>query len=746
MKIIHLFSALLMLTSSVACSDKDYYDADAQKVPNELSDLNVPSGFDWTTSSQIEVTINVDDQYNNSYYYKVQVYDKNPIISSDALLLAEGLAKGDEPFKSKITYAKSDSILYVQETSPSGRRSVKSIYVSNSATTANISTLKSAKSTKSSVNLEYTQPTRVYATPSNAIPITGNGTYYIRTNNASYVIPAGQTFEGEIINDYYLDVFVYVEGTWKNTGSQTSLNKMKLIVQDGAKFLPTQSTLSINLNNDSKLIVASNGSFNPDKKAVNISVNNENSQLINNGSSFNVNNISNVKEMYNYGVMNIYGTLSSNTPDVKIINESSLTAQDLVLNGGNNIINTCKFIVNGTTTLQNRVTINIAADKLFKSKVMIIGTSSTIALDSHSILDISQEIQFANSGSVIKGPESGEKALLRLEKISINSWTNPEFSGYLQIESSDYPVNADATKYTLPQDSKYIDFVRKGESTINIPATDCNGGGNILSKSDTNNETYPLDVTLGTIYTYAFEDNYPSIGDYDMNDFILDANIGYTMPSANKVSKLIIKAKVRAVGATKRLAAAIQLDGILPNNIKSVSNSTTNFKGDIFSMTNGLENNQSYPVIPLTDDAHSLFGLSSSQTINTLANGNYLPAKEITISIEFNQPIDISDVSLIDMLNIFIINGGYSSSNRNEVHLRGYKATKRSTDISTGRNYSSSDFIYAIRVPRSLKYPTEWIRIIDTYPQFKEWVSTNGETNPGWYNLYDNDKAYLLEK
>lgn len=745
MKIIHLFSALLMLLFSNACSDKDYYDADTQQIPNELSDLNVPSGFDWTTSSQVEITVNIDDQYNNSRYYKVQVFDKNPIISSNALLLAEGLAKGDEPFKAKVTYAKADSILYIQETSPSGKRSVKSIYVSNDINTASVSTLKSTSNSKSSVNLEYTQPTRTYTTPSGAIPITGNGTYLIRTNNASYVIPAGQTFEGEIINDYYLDVFVYVEGTWKNTRAQTSLNNMKLVIQNEAIYLPIQSTSSIDLNGNSKLIVASGGSFNPNKNIVNISVNNENSQLINNSSIFNANDISKVKELYNYGTMNISGTISSDTQNVKIVNESFLTAQNINLNGAN-IINTCKFIVNETINLQNNVTINIAANKLFKSKVMIVGANNIISLDSHSILDISQELEFVNSGSAIKGPESGEKALLRLEKFSIIKDANPAFSGYLQIESSDYPVNENASKYNLPQDSKYIDFVRKGESTIDIPGTDCNGGGNILNDSDTNNESYPLDVTLGATYTYAFEDNYPSIGDYDMNDFVVDINLGYTMPSTNKASKLTIRANVRAVGATKRLAAAIQLDDIMKDNIKIVSNSNTNFRGDIFSVTNGLENNQDFAVIPITDDAHALLGGSSPEIINTRVGLSNFPSKEIIINIEFNQPIDISNISLLDMLNIFIINGGYSSSNRNEVHLRGYKATKKSTDISSGRNYSTSDFIYAIRTPKSFKYPNEWVRIDHAYPQFREWVSTNGQSNPNWYDSYNSEKVYLLEK
>ena len=92
------------------------------------------------------------------------------------------------------------------------------------------------------------------------------------------------------------------------------------------------------------------------------------------------------------------------------------------------------------------------------------------------------------------------------------------------------------------------------------------------------------------------------------------------------------------------------------------------------------------------------------------------------------------------------MNGGYNTSNRKEIHLRNYAATKKSTDVSSGRNYSTSDLVYGIRVPQSLKYPLEWVRIIDAYPQFKSWVSSNGQNYPNWYETYETNKVYLLEQ
>lgn len=748
MKTFYALFALPFLLLVTSCDDKDYYDPDSQKIPDELSDLTVPSGFDWATSSQIALTFDVDNQDNNSYH-KIEVFDKNPIISSDANLLAEGLTKKNDPFKATVTYSTADSTLYVQQTSPAGQRTVKAIYVSNNVKSANVSSLKSttvdSSNKRTKVNITYTEPKRVYTTPANATLISGSSKVYTRTPNASYVIPAGQTFEGEIVNDSYAKVYIYVEGTWKNPATETSLNNAELIFQDGSKYLPTQATSLIKANGTSKLVTAATSSFNPEKKEVNFEINNENSQLINNSSTFNANNISNVKELYNYGTMTLSGTISTNTSGVSIVNESLLTVKNLSINGAT-IINKCRFEVTEKATILYNATLNIADDKILKSKTLTMEVGNTINLGSHSILDVTNELQFRSSRNYIKGSETEEKALLRLEKISILDYAVPSFSGYLQIESSNYPANIQPTVYNLPTDSKYVDFVRKGESTLEIASTDCNGGGNVPASKDPSNVTYPIDVTLGTTYTYAFEDNYPSIGDYDMNDFVLDLNLGYTMSATNKVSKIKIQTKVRAVGASKRLAAGIQLDGILKANVKSVTNTNTTFSGGVFSLNNGLEDSQEYAVIPLTDNAHALFGKDVTETINTNVAEAYLPAKDISIEVSFNEPIDISAVSLIDMLNVFIINGGYSTSNRTEVHLRGYNPSKKAVDISTGKNYSTSNFVYGIRVPKSIKYPTEWTRIIDAYPLFKTWVSSNGQSDPDWYNTNDANKVYSLER
>lgn len=743
MKTSFAYFALLVLTLLTACSEQDYYDPDSQKVPDELSDLTVPSGFDWTTTSQIALNLDVDDKYNGAYYYKVQVFDNNPIISSNASLLAEGLAKKNEPFKAKVTYAKSDSILYVRQTDPTGSEIVKAITVAARTTEPKVASLKSGMETKSA-NLTYTQPTRTYTTPANAIVLTGSGTYDTHASNASYIIPAGQTFEGQITNNQGGNtISVYVVGTWKNTDSSPLFRNLNLIIQDGGSYMPTQGTSSISLVGAGKIIVSENGRFNPEKKVVNINMNNESGQVINNG-IFNVNDITNFIGIYNYGTMSVSGTIKSETDKSKVflVNERSLTVQTLDIQGAN-IINKCKFIINTTATLRN-ADVSIASEGLLKCNTLDALYNNKILFDSKAILDVTNQLSISGA-AIIEGPSSGDKALVRLEKLLISGWSRPDLTGYLQIESSSYPAaNSEGSSYTIGAN---VEFVRKGESTVNIPSTDCNAGGNVIEpKTPGNTYTYPLDVTVADTYSYAFEDNYPSIGDYDMNDFVLDVKLAYTLSAANKVSKLDIKTKVRAVGASKRLAAAIQLDGVLKGNIKSVTATGTLFKGDVFSVANGLENNQTYPVLPITDDAHALFGAETSQVINTRADKSYLPAKDIVFSVTFNNPIDISSVSLLDILNIFIVNGGYNSSNRKEVHLRGYQPTDKSTDLSSGKNYSSSDFVYAIRTPKSVKYPLEWTKISDAYSQFKTWVSSNGQTNPDWYNTYQTNKVYLLEK
>lgn len=107
-------------------------------------------------------------------------------------------------------------------------------------------------------------------------------------------------------------------------------------------------------------------------------------------------------------------------------------------------------------------------------------------------------------------------------------------------------------------------------------------------------------------YTYAFEDLWPNFGDYDMNDIVLITEASLHVKN-NFVTKAVLKCRLAAIGATRRIAAAVQLDRVAPNPINRIEYSTrTNFTENLFQTNaNGTEQGQSLAVVPLFDNAHA---------------------------------------------------------------------------------------------------------------------------------------------
>ena len=118
--------AIVSMLSSCVDSEKDLYDPSYQTA-NPMGDgFAAPDGFDWATTSNIKVTVEVNAPTNDEFYYVVELYDTNPIISSDARLLDKGVAKGNEPYTSEISIENTIKTLFVKEITPTGLATVRS--------------------------------------------------------------------------------------------------------------------------------------------------------------------------------------------------------------------------------------------------------------------------------------------------------------------------------------------------------------------------------------------------------------------------------------------------------------------------------------------------------------------------------------------------------------------------------------------------------------------------------------------
>lgn len=740
----HLFLVSLVTVSVMAasCSKvKDLY-TETDTSPSTLfpDGGNVPSGFTWNSAKSMDIRVAIDDKFDGQYFYRVEIFDNDPLLGTGANLLAAGQAKKGQDFVGQLMVPTMAKYLYLRETSPLGIASVTMIAVDATKGSINVtpgSTTSSLNSNKASVaraavrtTISNTNSSSVstlagpaVVVPNDAVQISGNANVVVETNK-SYVVKTGTTFTGKIdANNGTDNVKIYVQGTWKNSSFEFNLgsNNSLYVTQTGSIDLinVTQNTTGGFVNYGtaalSKMETKNNTSY------VNYGILNADKADITNGS------------FTNYGVATIQN-LSSTTTSTVVRNEGTLTVKNATLTNAT-LEAVCHTTIQSLTT--NGATISVSTGALLTIDKLDAG-GTTINLAASAIMDVNTLAKFGSWGTVIKG-QGTSKALARLKKVDTQRQNSAiTYSGNLEVACSDHAVNDDP--YNLYYKLDGANLVPYNKSTVVIAGTACNAGGNNAPGGNPNDQTV-TEVNLGT-YSYAFEDNWPSFGDYDMNDFVMDVTITKTQNSANKVTKVKLTSKLRSVGATRRLAAAIQLDGVLANNVKSVTYSKEDLIGTNLPLaSNKVESGQKYAVVPVCDDAHKAFGISDTQFIST-QNGGFQPI-DVVITVEFNTPIDaFTQLNL----NSFIITNGYKTNSRNEVHMVNYKATDKmnttlvsyQTDkvhqLAVGDPFKSTDgYPWALCVPGSFKYPSEGKNIVGVYSTFKPWALSGGTQNTDWY-------------
>jgi LruC domain-containing protein len=778
-----IFSSTLLFSGC----QKDLYDPEYAASKNGLI-TGVPSDFNWSTISSVNLTVNVDDQYNGEFYYIVEVYNNNPLFSSDSKLLAKGVAKKGQAFTSTVTTPQGLSTLYVCQTNPLGFKEVKAVDVSSVNLACNfgsVSTKSSAVSTRSVAyrSTSFTYPTYSSA-PSNAVVIDSN-TASIPWYGGVFVVKGD--YNGGIKFPGAGNTTVYVEGKWTNTASNITLqDNTNIIILNGGEFA-TSKSMSITGNGNATLVVMPGGKFNASKDQ-NIDINfTTNGAIINQG-IFNMQDMSlpSQASLHNNGTMTMAKlTISSSTNTV--VNDKTLTASEMNLTNGvltnndamtvtgtitsngaaiqnNGNLTVDKIDIGGTAGITNNCNINVINQLYAHDTQFALGSNSllqsknldasaiNVELKGASIFNITNEANFKGAATFKGlGPNF---ALVRMEKTSIKQWNEVYYKDYVKVETNSHPNNSVSNGnskkdyYTL---EGVASISKIGQSGINIAASDCTGqGATTTDNEDPSSPTFPIVVPTNTSYTYAMEDLWPNYGDYDMNDIVVTVSTSSTINSSNKVLSMTINADLRAIGADKSLGAAFQLDKVAAGSVSGITYSVNSTDGSVFELSGTkIEAGQTQAVIPLFDNAHDFLG--SSGITNTVIGGKTVPSKSVTIVITFNENAVSQDDIDVKNLNFFIV-ADKQKTNRTEIHLKGYQATDKANttlfgtgvDNSNGTaKYTSKDnLVWGIMLPTTFNYPVEHISILDAYPDFKAWAISGGTQNTNWYDTPNNTSIY----
>jgi hypothetical protein len=206
------------------------------------------------------------------------------------------------------------------------------------------------------------------------------------------------------------------------------------------------------------------------------------------------------------------------------------------------------------------------------------------------------------------------------------------------------------------------------------------------------------------------EDNFPCIGDYDMNDLVVMLNSQLLYKNAdNKVESVVYRMEVVAIGATRQLGLAVAFDGLNKTDIERVSvqgiamSERSRFKMD----EKGLEKNDTQVVAPLFQSAHALVNVPITQMINTYADGPRYPTIPFEVVVKLSNPVEESKIA-VSQLNIFTLVSVKSDGKRTEVHLPGFTHTAKS-NVSPLVVQNTQNLMWALLVPGKIAISPEYV-------------------------------------
>lgn len=685
-----------------SCTEKDYYDPNyggGQK-ENPL-DIEVPANMNWSMISSVNLTVNVDDDYNGEYFYVVEVYDKEPLFSTDAKLLAKGIAKKGNAFTATIETVAGQNAFFIKRTDPRQRAVVGCVELQEGETTVsydfasnnNTPTTRAMASTRAG---DISVPT-YDKVPADATEVTGSEHDDWFKEGQNYCITKDYT--GGIYHSGRSECKLFVSGTWTIPENATGHwnhqieTGLEVIVLPGGKIIDKGDNISF--IGTSGLTVMPEGSF-------------ECKKLV----------FTNTGVIYNLGVIKAeYITLQSNA--ILYNNCSIIVNHDFESDAANVTINMTKGNIKAKETLFNNV-------KLYLKDACLIEAE-----------------KIENKNAVIY-EASGTTSLLKGKSITCGPVGN-RYRGNIIVEAETHTIWDQYTDYFKVENGAKL--AEPGDAPIVIET--CNGEHHEPNPGpDPGDPTFPIEITTNADYIFAMEDQWPSYGDYDMNDVVVGVSpqiANYIDRNGTKVKQVKFDVRVLAVGALKQIAAAIQLDKITSDQVESVKYSTNikDLLGTNFYLNgNGVELNQDRAVIPLFASANKLLG---GNFVNVGMNDKVNPI-EFTVVVNFKNNANIKPEDLgYKALNFFIIpnlDKIQSKQRRPEIHLGGYDPTDlanpdlfdKEADNGTKKYISKDNMVWGLIIPtKDWECPAEAVNIITTYPHFKEWVLSAGKQYPDWY-------------
>lgn len=651
---------------------------------NSSSNLVVPSSFSWQTVKDVNLSVGVTDSRFGNKIHVISIYLADP--ASGVEPVSKGAATLVKPFNVPLSFPSTVTEVYVVKTAPDGSSVQEKMAVNG----AKISVALSAVSISSKVSATSGTPTTATE------PSCGNSTTdpNININSSSDVICFNAS------NDVTININANNGGTLKLNAPGKTITLGNFNHTNLKLFVAAGTTVA--WNND--LNISSTETF------------------VNNGKMTG-------------GKINLSGLL---------INNKELSAGNLTVNSGGELNNYCNLNVSG----------EFINDKLVNNYKLI--TVGSTRINSTGVLNLHNGAMFQTRDFLVQdGVVSGNGSTSLFK--TTGSTASPvydndgRFTGSVQY-CGDKQLNVN-------QNNKVHFYDGAVQSCdVYIAKDDCNGIGNgIPTQPDRDKDgvidikdDFPDDPTRafrqkspnydGGGSTLAFEDSWPSAGDYDLNDVVLRYKIEAITNASNVVVQINGEYDLIASGGEYHNGVGVQFN-IPAANVRT--GSLTSLKP---------EAGQDSLIVILFKDTRA-----AQQTWNTVKGE--AASEHVKRSFTFNvvNGPEIKEIG-IGKFNPFIWNGSSVAGRGHETHLRGKAATKladqslfntKDDASSLGVTYSTADNLpWAIEIPvADFKYPVERANIREAYLKFTNWANSGGNSSVDWYSntgagYRDSSKLY----
>ncbi|GEA08097.1 LruC domain-containing protein [Alteromonas sp. KUL42] len=246
----------------------------------------------------------------------------------------------------------------------------------------------------------------------------------------------------------------------------------------------------------------------------------------------------------------------------------------------------------------------------------------------------------------------------------------------------------------------------------------------------------------------AFEDKWPRLGDYDMNDLVIRERLQTIYSAEGTITGFKLEGFIDARGAGFNNGFAMRIMNTTSSLFKTGS---INVDGQQFTLN--AEQGQTNTVLVLWDDTHDFTatdGEGDCKFFNTVKTCPEYAPVPFTLDVEFTNGIN---ALLHSDLDFFIFR---TNKRSHEIHFAGYPPTDKmdytlfgqhadTSDPDTGRFYRSAENLaWGLKVSGTWYYPREYKDIVWCYADYETWVESSGEQAKDWFQTSNRDHLYYV--